>query len=165
VSDWELRGGKDIRRISAELRHVGDGKQIKKRMTRELRNAAAPMVPAVRQSIAAIPVKGPKSTGLRQRLQRATRLSVRTVGRTAGVRILVDPHKMPDHEKSLPQMVEGLKPWNHPVYPRAGETRGEWTWVNKQPPKPYFFRAVRPLGVRSRIAVNRVLTGITRDIT
>jgi hypothetical protein len=159
VSGWGLRTGKDLRVISAELRHMGNGREIRKRMSRELRAAAAPMVPAVRQSIAAIPVKGPKSTGLRTRLQRATRLSVRTVGRQAGVRVLVDPKKMPDHERSLPQMVEGVRPWNHPLYGDTGH------WVNRQPPKPYFFTVVRSLGPRSRVAVNRAINSITRDIT
>jgi hypothetical protein len=159
VSGWELRRGKDLRVIGRELRHMGDGKEIKKRFRKELTVAAAPMVPAVRASIARIPVKGTSgSTGLRVRLQKASRLMVRTAGRTAGVRVLVDPKKMPEHERSLPQMMEGLKPFKHPVY----GNRAVWA---KQDSHPYFFRVVQPLGIRSRVAVNRVLTSITRSIT
>ncbi len=158
MNDWELRGGKDIKRVAAELRRMDD-KEILKRFRKELRAAAAPMVPAVRASIAAIPVKGTSgSSGLRGSLQRATRLMLRTGGKMAGIRVLVDPKKMPEHEMSLPQMMEGVKPWKHPVYGNRE------AWV-KQDPHPYFFKVVEPLGLRSRIAINRVLDGITRDIT
>lgn len=162
MSDWELRGGKDIKRVAAELRKMDD-KEILKRFRKELRAAAAPMVPAVRQSIANIPVKGDVSakdsaTGLRKRLQKATRLMLRTGGKLAGIRVLVDPKKLPDHERSLPAMEEGLKPWKHPVYGDRG------VWV-RQEPHPYFFKVVRKLGPASRIAVNRVIDGITKSIT
>lgn len=158
MSDWELRGGKDIKRVGAELRRMDD-KEILKRFRKELRAAAAPMVPAVRASIAAIPVKGTSgSTGLRKRLQKATRLMLRTGGKLAGIRVLVDPKKLPDHERSLPAMEEGLRPWKHPVYGNRG------VWV-RQDPHAYFFPVVRKLGPASRIAVNRVLDGITKSIT
>jgi hypothetical protein len=148
--------GADLREISKKLRRM-DNPEIKKRFRRELRKAAAPLVPAVRAAIADIPTTGDRHTGLRKRLQKATRLKVKTTGREAGVSILVDPKKMPDHEKSLPQAMEGLKRWRHPVF-------GHDVWVTQEP-SPYFFRTVRPLGVSSRVAVNRVVDGITREIT
>ena len=158
-----LRHGKDLARISRELRRMDDA-EIKRRFRRELRAAGAPMVPAVRASIAAIPVKGTSgSTGLRRRLQRATRLMVRTSGRQAGVRVIVDPKRMPDHQKSLPQMMEGVRPWRHPVYPRGGDRAG-WTWV-PQEPHAYFFPVVDRMGAASRVAANRVIKSIERDIT
>jgi hypothetical protein len=163
MSGWGLAGGKDLRRISLELRRMDD-KTIKKKLRRELVAAAAPMVPAVRAAIGAIPVKGTSgSTGLRKRLQKATRLRVRTVGRQAGVAILVDPKRMPDGQKALPKYMEGLKPWRHPVF-ADDPNRQAWTWVS-QTPRPYFFRTVRPLGLRSKIAVSKVVTDITHDIT
>lgn len=152
-----LAHGKDLARISRELRRMDD-RELKKRFRQELRAAAAPLVPAVRASIAAIPVKGTSgSTGLRQRLQKATRLQVRTAGRNAMVRIRVDGARMPSGERSLPEMMEGTKRWRHPTY-------GHEPWKT-QDPHPYFFKVVRPLGTTSRVAVNRVVDSITRDIT
>lgn len=158
MTSIRLRHGRDLARISRELRRMND-RELKRRFRRELRAAAAPMVPAVRASIAAIPVKGTSgSTGLRKRLQRATRLAVRTTGRSAMVRILVDPKRLPSGQKALAEEMEGTKRWRHPVFGDRG------VWVTQQS-HPYFFRVVRPLGLRSRVAVNRVLDGITRDIT
>lgn len=164
MSGWELKHGKDLKRISAELRKMDD-REVLKRFRRELRAAAAPMVPAVRASIANIPVKGTSgSTGLRQRLQKATRLEMRTAGRMAGIRIRVDGRKMPEGQGSLPSMMEGLKPWRHPVYARAGTPRTTWTWTG-QDPHAYFYPVMRRLGLASRVAVNRAMNQVTKDIT
>jgi hypothetical protein len=155
--EWGLRHGNDLRRISRELRGI-DNKEIKKRFTKELRAAAKPLVPVVRNSIRSIPSKRAYSaSGLRGNLSRATKLEVRTAGKQAGVAIRVDGRKMPTHMKSLPSMVEGKKRFRHPVFGNRE------VWVN-QKPQPYFFHVVRPLGLASRKAVNRVLDGISRDI-
>lgn len=157
MPEFEIRGGADLRRVSAELRRMGDG-ELLRAYRKAIRASAAPMVPAVRASIARIPAKGPGSTGLRRRLSKATRLISRTTGRWAGVRVLVDPKKMPDHEKSLPEMMEGTKRWRHPVF--GDKAR----WVTQEP-HPYFFRVVEPLAARSRVAVAEATAEVTRQIT
>lgn len=159
VADLEMRTGKELRRIAAELRRM-DNKEIKREFTRELRAAAKPLVPAVRQSIRQIPSKRPYSgDGLRGRMARAVKLEVRTVGRDAGVRIRVDGRKMPTHEKALQSYMEGLKkPWRHPVYGNRE------VWV-KQDPKPYFYKVVRPLGIASRVQVNRAIDRVAKKIS
>lgn len=155
----EVHRGTELVRISRELRNMADGKAIKAAFTKELRAAAAPLVPAVRASIQAIPAPTGEHSGLRDQLSRATTLSVRTVGRQAGVRISVDGRKMPDHRKALQSYMEGLKkPWRHPVF---GNTN---VWVTQQP-KPYFYKTVIPLGVAARVAVDRALTTINKTIT
>lgn len=155
--EWGLRHGNDLRRISRELRGI-DNKEIKKRFTKELRAAARPLVPVVRNSIRSIPSgRAYSPTGLRGNLARATKLEVRTVGRQAGIAIRVDGRKMPTHMKGLPKAVEGTKRWRHPVFGHRD------VWVT-QPKQPYFFHVVRPLGPASRKAVNRVLDGISKDI-
>lgn len=157
---WGLRSSTDLRVIARELRRMDD-REVTLRFRRELRAAAAPMLPAVRASISNIPSKQstPRGAGLRAAMSRAARLEVRTVGRTAAVSIRVDGRRMPPGEGKLPAYMEGTAPrWRHPVY---GHTS---TWVT-QPPHPYFYRVVVPLGFASRVAVNRVMDGITRDIT
>lgn len=153
-----VRDSGDLRRISRELRHMDD-KELKKRFRKELRKAAAPLVPKVRSSIRSIPSNRAYSPdGLRGALSRATRLEVKTAGKQAGVAIRVDGRKMPAHMKSLPSMVEGKKRWRHPVFGNRE------VWVN-QPQKPYFYHVVRVAGPASRRAVNRVLDGISKDIS
>lgn len=153
-----LQGGEDLRRVSRELRRM-DNPEIKKRFRKELRAAARPLVPRVRASIRSIPSsRGYSPDGLRGALSKATRLEVKTAGRQAGVAIRVDGRKMPSHMKSLPSMVEGKKRWRHPVFGNRE------VWVT-QPRQPYFYNVVRVAGPASRRAVNRVLDGITRDIS
>lgn len=154
----ELRTGQDLRRISTALRRM-DNKEVAKRFRKELRAAATPLIPVVRASIRNIPSsRGYSAGGLRGQMVRATRVEVRTVGRDAGAAIRVDGRKMPAHTKSLPSMVEGKKRWRHPVFGHRDR------WVG-QPSHPYFYKVVRPAGQASRRAVNRVLDGITRDIS
>jgi hypothetical protein len=159
VATVQLRTGGDLKRISRELRSMGN-KELKKRFGKELRAAAKPMVPAVRQAIRQIPSKRPYSAdGLRGHLSRATKLEVRTTGKDAGVRIRVDGRKMPDKQKALQAYMEGLKrPWRHPVFGNRE------VWV-KQEPSPYFYKTVRPLGMRARTNVNRAIDRVAKDIT
>ncbi|MFF0139664.1 hypothetical protein ACFYRN_24825 [Streptomyces sp. NPDC005227] len=153
-----LQRGDELRRVSRELRRM-DNPEIKKRFRKELRAAAAPLVPRVRSSIRSIPSgRGYSPQGLRGNLARATRLEVKTAGRQAGVAIRVDGRKMPSHMKSLPSMVEGKKRWRHPVFGHRE------VWVS-QPSQPYFYKVVRTAGPASRRAVNKVLNGITKDIS
>ncbi|WP_406168877.1 hypothetical protein [Streptomyces sp. NBC_00996] len=166
VADFQLRTGKDLKRIAAELRRMDD-RELKKRLSKELRAAAKPMVPAVRQAIRNIPSKRAYSAaGLRGALSKAVKLEVKTSGKQAGIRLRVDGRKMPNKMGSLPKLMEGEgvqrgrrvdTRWRHPVF-------GKDRWV-QQPPKPYFFKTVQSLGPRSRQSVNRVLDGISRDIT
>lgn len=158
--EWGLRGGKDLRRISKELRRVGDGKEIKKRFSKELRVVAKPLVPVVRRSIRDIPsTRAYSAAGLRGRLSRATKLEVKTSGRSAGVAIRVSGRKMPEGQGRLPAYVEGTrKRWRHPVF-------GNREVYAQQPAQPYFFKAVRVAGPRSRAAISKVIDGISKDIT
>ena len=152
--------GKDLAEVSRELRKAGNG-TVTKQFRQELRAVAAPFVPAVRSSIAAIPVKGTAgSTGLRQRLSKAVTLRVRTSGKNAQVSILMSTGKMPDGQKSLPAMMEGTKQWQHPVFgPHDSET---WT---SQPSHQYFFPVVRGIGPAAKVAIGRVVKNITKEIT
>ena len=159
VADLELRTGKDLKRIGAELRRMNN-KELKKEFSQELRAAARPMVPAVRQAIRQIPSRrGYTADGLRGRMSKATKLEVRTAGKDAGVRIRVDGRKMPNREKALQSYMEGVKkPWRHPVFGNRE------VWV-KQDPKPYFFKTVRPLGLASRVQVNKAIDRVAKKIS
>ncbi len=153
------RTGKDLAQISRELREMND-KELAKRFRKELRVAAAPLVPAVRASIRAIPSTRPYAAdGLRGQMSRATSLQVKTVGKQASVIIRVDGRKMPPRSKAVQAYMEGIKPrWRHPVY-------GNYeVWV-QQPPNPYFYKVMAAAGPRARVAVYRVLNQVSKDIT
>jgi hypothetical protein len=151
--------GADLSEISRELRRMND-KAIIRQFRTELRAAAAPLVPAVRTSIDAIPVKGTSgSTGLRARLKKAVTLRVRTSGKNAQVSILMSTAKMPSGQRALPAYMEGTKsPWRHPVFGNTDNWR-------QQDSHPFFYRTVRPLGAGAKVAVNKITADITRKIT
>lgn len=153
----ELRSGRDLARITRELRKMDD-KEVLKRFRRELRAAARPVVPMVRASIRAIPSSRPyTAAGLRGRMAASTALEIKTSGRQAAAIVRVDGRKMPAKAKALAAYMEGSKPrWRHPVY-------GRDVWVT-QPPHPYFYRLMRTAGRGTRAAVNRVMDQISRDI-
>ena len=155
----ELRRGRDLTRIVRELRAMDD-KEVLKRFRKELRQAAKPLVPAVRASIRQIPSKRPyRADGLRGQMSRATGLQIKTTGKQASAVIRVDGRKMPNRAKAVQSYMEGVKPrWRHPVYGRRT------VWV-QQEPHPYFYKVMRTAGPRARLAVNRVMDQISRDIT
>lgn len=158
MAAFEIRGGQDLARITRELKHVGDGKTLRKRFSKELRAAAKPMVPAVRASIMAIPTHGDKHTGLRSRMARATKLTVRTSGKQAGVAVRVDGRKMPPGEGALPAYMEGTKkPWRHPTW-------GTPPYVTQQGHE-YFYPVVRPLASKARHDVDKLAKDIANEIT
>lgn len=159
ASDIGLRQGRDLTRITRELRRM-DGKELLKRFRKELRSAARPLVPAVRASIRQIPSKRPyRADGLRGRLSKATTLEVKTAGRQAAVAIRVDGRKMPSRSRAVQAYMEGTKPrWRHPVFGNRD------VWV-QQDPHPYFYRVMNVAGPRARLAVNRVMDQITNEIT
>lgn len=151
--------GEDLSTIARELRKMDD-KTILKGFRKELRKSAQPLVPAVRASIRRIPSSRPYSAqGLRGRLSRATTLQVKTAGKQASVIIRVDGRKMPNHSKSVQAYMEGSKPrWRHPVF---GNTA---VWV-QQDPQPYFYKVMSAAGPRARLAVNRVISDVSKKIT
>jgi len=154
-----LRHGRDLTRITRELRAMND-KELLKRFRKELRAAGRPLVPAVRASIRQIPSSRPYSAnGLRGQMSRATGLQVKTTGRQASAVIRVDGRKMPPRAGAVAAYMEGSRPrWRHPVY---GD-RDNWV---PQPAHPYFYKVMRAGGPRARLAVNRVIDQVSKDIT
>jgi hypothetical protein len=155
----ELRHGRDLTRIVRELRAMDD-REVLKRFRKELRIAAKPVIPAVRASIRQIPSKRPfTADGLRGQMSRATTLQLKTAGKQASAVLRVDGRRMPPQARAVQSYMEGLKsPWRHPVYGNRE------VWV-KQEPHPYFYKVMRVAGPRARLAVNRIMDGISRDIT
>ncbi|MGW0764652.1 hypothetical protein [Streptomyces sp. NPDC002676] len=157
VADFEVRTSSELKRLAKKLRQL-DEKELKKRLTKELRAAGKPLVPRVRSAARATPSKRPyRPDGLRGTLSKAVKLQVRTSGRDAGVTLRVDGRKMPAHMKALPKYMEGKKkPWRHRVY-------GRDVWVTQEP-HPFFYKSLQASGPLARAAVNRVVDGIKRDL-
>ncbi|MFI0481743.1 hypothetical protein [Actinomadura sp. 9N215] len=136
-------------------------------MRAELKTAAAPMVPAVRGAIRAIPNSsnaqrsraGRRRPGMRTALARAVTVQVRTGGRRAGVSLFMNPRRMADGTKALPAYFEatpGYTRFRHPVF-------GTDTWVTQRP-HPYFTRTVNAADKRLLRATDEIIARIKREV-
>ena len=142
----------ELQALGRALRSVEDGSAIRRRMARDVREAAKPAVARVRAAYLA----GPSRTGhgtLRRSLARATTISARSTGRSAGVVISVKGRRMPDGMGRLPKLYEGeAGAWRHPTY-------GRDPWQG-QASRPTFYPAVRPY----RRIVERKVLEIATDV-
>lgn len=156
-----IRDSGDLAALSRTLRRAADGKQLRRELTKGMREELRPVLGQVRSAYQLAPsTRGIKTAeraglgGLRELLAKAARIEIRTSGRQAGVRIRVDGRKMPAGLKGLPRAWEGRKRWRHPVYGNRN------VWVS-QPARPVFDQTVAPYEARVRRRVieicNRVL--------
>jgi hypothetical protein len=162
VSASVRSSGADLRAIADELRRM-DGTRVKALFRKRLTDAAKPVVPRVRASVMAIPVKGTSgTTGLRARIAECVQVASWDSGpRQISVAVEVDAHKMPSGQRSLPAYMEGAKPrWRHPVYGRR-ENPADW---QAQSSHPYFYGPARSFGQAAGRALEAALEDITRQI-
>ena len=112
-----VSGSDQMRAVARDLRAAGaTGRGLRAKLRRNLTVAMTPMRQEVKANARSIPVTGTRSTGLRERLDKATRIRVLTAGKNVTVGVIVDGAKMPPDQRSLPAAVEGEgRPWRHPV--------------------------------------------------
>ncbi|MCI0689692.1 MAG: hypothetical protein L0Y54_21020 [Sporichthyaceae bacterium] len=133
-----ISDGGALRDLSKALKTLGDGKQIRAELTKTLRGEVTPIVGAVQAAYRANPSRTGKGR-LRPALAKATRAEVRTAGKRAGVRVIVDGRRMPSGMGRIPQYYEGVLPrWRHPVFGNPD------VWV-AQRPQPTFYRVADPM--------------------
>lgn len=143
-----------------QLKELENGKEITKRLMKEIRAEARPVLRAVRAAALGLPSRGESARrgrdSLRRHLARATVMQTRRT-KAATVVVKTDPKKMPEGIKGLPPYVEGEGRWRHPVF---GDTD---KWV-RQDPKPYFYGTVRPYEPRIQDAGERIIKQIQKEL-
>lgn len=95
--------------------------------------------------------------GLREGIARGVRTSVRTSGPNVGLRVLVDPSTLPADQRNLPQYMDTVKGWRHPLFGNRSK------WVQQQG-KPYFAVTLMEHSDEYRAAVTKVARGIATKI-
>lgn len=140
TEEVRITGAEQFTSLARDLRAAGDvGKGLRLALLKQLRVIAKPIVDDVQRGYFAIPAKGPgaaaragkqgkhaaEPVGLRVALMRATRTTVSMSGKSASVKVIVDPNKMPDGLQGLPPLMEGDEKWRHPVF-------GHDVWVGQQ---------------------------------
>lgn len=162
--EFGLRDGSDdLRRVARQLRAAGNGKALRRDMTKGLRQGAKPAVAAVKAAALDLPDKaGNASPGLRRQMAAATGVQVRTTGRQAGVRVRISRQRMGD--KASLAKVTNVGRWRHPVYADKSKPRSEWTWVPQTSRPRWFDRASASAAGPVRRELKRVLDDIERKL-
>jgi hypothetical protein len=122
----KVDGQQQYRALSRRLREAGRG-DLQRKLTRAIRREGQPALNAVRQAWLSIDVESlppndrgghgrpDTSTGLRQRVARATRMSVRQ----NGIAISVSGTRVDARYPTLAMYLNGFprkRPWRHPVF-------------------------------------------------
>lgn len=150
------RSRKDLQLISKRIRKAGDGRNIRKKMTRQLRKALQPTVQKVKAEAKQLPSRGVGQNKLRQQIARATSLQVKTAGRNPVVGVRVARSRMNEPQRNLPKLTnQGV--WRHPVF-------GGDVWVNQRSKKDWFDDTVRKDGPRIHREIGKVLDEIEGEI-
>lgn len=125
----------DLKRVTRNFSKQADGREMKRELTRGLRDIMRPIL---------LQVKAAYSGGkkLRPKLRRAAIMQVQSAGKTAGARIVVTGRKMPSGMGKIPVYWEGEARWRHPVF---GNTA---VWVD-QAAHPRFYDIVHANEVRA----------------
>jgi hypothetical protein len=160
---FKIDGVQQLRSLSRDLKQQADGKRVNRQLVTELRRAVRPMARAAKAGALTLPSKEQNlrrgRPSLRAELSRAVSTQIKTTGKRAGVRVFVNPKRMPDGKKSLARYMEGVpgwQRWRHPVF-------GHDVWVRQQP-HPFFTSATRPAEREARQAVNNVIDKMKRDL-
>lgn len=158
-----ITGVTEVKDLARELRKHADGKEIRKMMIKEFRRAIKPMAKAAKTGALELPSKGENARrgrpSLRLELSKAVSTQIKLSGRSAGVRVFVNPKRMPEGKKSLAKHVEGTpgwQIWRHPVF-------GHDVWVTQEP-HPFFTTATRPAEPAAQRAIKNVVDQIQRDL-
>lgn len=167
MSEWTVtQSSPQLDRLLRRLKDEGRG-DLERRMRRNIRTAARPVVADLRRAVMAVEVTSSRggaappvrSTGLRARV--AAAVTVSTTRR--GVRIRVPAGRVGDHGRSLPRYLdadlERYRRWRHPVF---GDREREWV---QQRGQPWFFTTIHRHNQTLRRAVVAAIDEAARELT
>ena len=156
----KIHGQDKYKRLAKALREAGRG-DLQRKLTREIRRQGDPALTAVKAAWLGIDVTPPagdagKSTGLRQRVSNATRISI--LG--TGIRIRVESKRVDPRYPSLPYYLNGLgrKPWRHPVF---GNTEVWKTQYGEE----VFFKTLEGYEDKWRAGIEKAMEATAREIS
>lgn len=147
----------DFRRVALAARDFD--KKLYGRLRRAIRSAGDEVVADVRAQIGQIPASGKSSRGLRAALQKGTKVSLGTggkTGRNAGIRITTSARGFPAGAVNTPS-------FRHPVFASPKRTRKEWAWVAQQG-RPYFGSVIAAHAQTMRDRVREAIDETAREM-
>lgn len=159
-------GGQQLRDLARDLRRQENGRARTAQLRKELTAEARPLVPLIRGNIRAMQsgrgYRGRPHPPLRRELARVVTLQVRTSGRGAGVAVFMNPRKMPDKKKGLPQYFERTPSHTLLRHPLFGD-RQRW-YRQDVPGQGYFTKSLNGVEERTVHRIAAVVERTAREI-
>jgi len=152
----------DLKALSAQLRKVGNDKEIRKRLTKGLREGTKPALAASRKAALDLPSKGKSKNNLRRNMARAAGIQVRASGRYPGVRVRIARKKMQSTNQASLAKATNIGRWRHQVFPVAGR---RVVWVTQTTTPGWFDKANEYSARPVRRELGKVLNDIEKDLT
>jgi hypothetical protein len=126
----------DLEQLARALKAEEDGKQLRKDLARNLRDAVKPAVQDAKATMRSMPSRGHAGPSLRADVARRTGVQVRLGGRTVGVKVRTTGTKVRGFTNA-PRLLNSRKGWRHPNI-GAGR-RGQPDWVAQRSARPGWF--------------------------
>lgn len=111
-----------LERVEAALQYEADGKQLKRDLGVQLKEAVEPALPIVRGELMAMGGSVIASPPLRSSVANAMTTKVRYSGAAPGVRVAISRKGMPRGFDDAARKINRGS-WNHPVYGRGSVTQ------------------------------------------
>ena len=127
-----------------------------KGLRKAMREAGAPIVADVRAEIDKIPSSGKHRTGIRTALKAGTRVAISTSAKSAGIRIVTSPSKLPPNKRGLAKAMNRER-FRHPVFGRPGQ-------YAEQAGRPYFGAAIDRHRAEVRDRIEQVMVDTAAEI-
>lgn len=142
--------GLDVRHDLADLARAmkaeEDGKELRKDLVRNFKEAVAPAVDGAKASIRSMPSMGHAGLPLRSAVARSVAVQVKMGGRAVGVKVRARGTKVRGFTNA-PRLLNSAKGWRHPnigAQDRKGKPRrGQREWVAQRGKPDWFDGPVR----------------------
>jgi BMFP domain-containing protein YqiC len=158
MMEMRMTGAADLKTLAKKIRKSADAKQVRKDLTKGLKDGTKPALVLVKAAALALPDKpGNKSTGVRRKMARVANVQVRASGNSAGVRVRLSRSRMGDHAAMARVTNDGK--WRHPVYGNAN------VWVRQYSRRGWFDDANRRAASQVRKAVKQVIDDIEKRLS
>lgn len=143
--DITVTAGPEFAAVAKRLKDEG-AKALQKSMNKRIKAAADPVLKDLQKAVRNVTVRSARGGGsrartafsgtpaaarkrgggLRETTARAIQLKIQGSGQSVGVKIRIDGTKLPPDQRGLPKLLDGQRPWRHPVW---GNTA---VWVTQQ---------------------------------
>jgi hypothetical protein len=145
--------------VATALRYEQDGKQLRKDLVTNLKAAVEPALPVIRSGLMTMSTHSRVTPALRTVVLSKLKVTTRTTGDRAGVRVAIGKAGMPRGFKNAPRRLNKPEGWRHPLFGRRDKP-----WVAQRGAPGYFDRPLEERQDEMRAAVVQAVQDMSERI-